>query len=174
MFLLVTVYWLRDEDEESLLVDEANEAYFPAFHCLLIRMDNGHYMECVVDMKICVEVMFLVTIICRHNYQISWRVLLTASIQTTIRMISIDLQDKRWSVVCCPANRQHQNPVDLVDWDIQDVWLNQVFAAAVFIRSCLPKPFGSVYKILSELQNFLLSPGYQGDEINWWQDEVIR
>ena len=64
---------------------------------------------------------------------------------------------------------------DLVDWDVQLLWLNKVFAAAVFIRSCLPKPFRSVYKILSELQNFLLSPRHQGmksidDTLKWSVD----
>ena len=80
MFLLVTVYWLREPSGQW-----GKWGIFPSIP--LPANKDGYYMECVVDMKICVEVMFLVTIICRHNYQISWRVLLTASIQTTILMI---------------------------------------------------------------------------------------
>ena len=163
MFLLVTVYWLREPSGQW-----GKWGIFPSIP--LPANKDGQWT--LHGMCCWYEDMCWSNVLGHNNMQTQLSNLMTC----TAYCINTDNDpyDLRQEMICCPANRQHQNPVDLVDWDIQDVWLNQVFAAAVFIRSCLPKPFGSVYKILSELQNFLLSPGYQGDEINWWQDEVIR
>ena len=155
MFLLVAVYWLREPSGQW--------GIFPSIP--LPSNKDGHYMECVVDMKICCWS----NVLGHNNMQTQLSNLMTC----TAYCINTDNDPYDLKTRDDLLSRQH-NSAGLVDWDIQDVWLNQVFAAAVFIRSCLPKPFGSIYKILSELQNFLLSPRHQGDEINWWQDEVIR